>query len=141
MINGSKYDWESITALAPNGIMFNITEINYSDEQEIKEVYGKGSIQAGYGRGNYKASGSLKILLDEWERLASTLGDTIYDHDVFPITVSYAAEGATVTDLLPAIKITKVSTSNSQGSSAAGEKSIDFMITKPIVYNGKSAKA
>lgn len=140
-INGKQYDWEDITISAPQGVMANITDISYSDGQAIGVRYGKGGVPTGYGRQNYEASGSMTIDIEEWERLKKTFGSTLYDHTPFNINVSYAMDGsATITDKLKSIKITKVSTSNSQGGENAGSKSIEFTILKPIEYNGKAAK-
>lgn len=140
-VNGKRYDWEDLAVNLPQGVAVNITSISYSDGQSIALRYGKGGIPHGYGRQNYEGSGSMTIDLEEWERLSPHLGDTIYDHDPFPITSSYADHGSgVVTDKLPAVKITKVSTSNSQGSENAGAKDIEFMCVEPIIYNGKPAK-
>lgn len=140
-VNGKQYDWEDISILGPQGVMANITDISYNDGQSISARYGKGAVPTGYGRQNYEASGSMTIDLEEWERFKRTLGRTVYDHVPFNITVSYAMDGAsTITDKLKSVKITKVSTSNSQGGENAGSKSIEFTILKPIEYNGKAAK-
>jgi hypothetical protein len=140
-INGKRYDWEDITITLPQGAAVNITDISYSDGQAIAVRYGKGGVPRGYGRQNYEASGSMTIDLEEWERLSKGLGDTVYDHEPFSITVSYADSGAgTITDKLNKVKITKLSTSNSQGGENAGAKSVEFTVLEPISYNGKLGK-
>lgn len=141
MINGKRYDWEDLSVNLPQGVAIHLTAISYSDGQSITARYGKGGVVLGYGRNNYEGSGSMTIDIEEWERLKSHLGSTIYDHDPFPITASYANSGmGTITDKLLAVKITKVSTSNSQGSENAGAKDIEFVLIEPINYNGKPAK-
>lgn len=141
MINGKRYDWEDITVVLPTGIAVYITDISYSDSQAATARYGKGGIPKGYGRGNYEASGSMTIDLEEWEKLKLALLPSIYDHIPFNITVSYAETMVpVVTDILPQVKITKVDTSNSQGSENAGAKTIEFAILKPIKYNFIPAK-
>jgi len=141
MINGRKYDWESLTVIGPSGIMFDIEGIDYSDGVEIKERYGKGSVPRGYGNGNYSGEGSLTMNLDEWDRFKVTLLPAIYEHSPFPVIISYANDdNPVVTDKLPFIKIIKVSTSNTQGSDNAGQKKIDFKMLSPIIYNGTPAK-
>lgn len=140
-INGKRYDWEDITINMLHGTAINITDISYSDEQPITLRYGKGSVPQGYGRGNYSSSASFTIDLEEWERMKAQLGTSIYDHEPFAITISYADSGAgTITDKLPMVKITKVSTSNSQGSENSGQRSIEATVLRPIIYNGKAAK-
>jgi hypothetical protein len=144
-INGRLYDWQDITILMPHGEAIGITDISYSDEQPVTARYGKGGKPRGYGRGNYAGSGSFTIDLDEWERLSIALVATgkgsIYDHIPFPIVVSYASDdGIPVTDTIPLVKITKLSTSNKQGSDNVGAKSVEFTILETIVYNGKPSK-
>ena len=39
------------------GLNLQIQSIDYEDELEKEEVYGKGQKPRGYGEGNYKASG------------------------------------------------------------------------------------
>jgi hypothetical protein len=141
-INGKRYDWESVNILMPQGIAIDITDISYSDGQAIAARYGKGAVAQGYGRQNYEGSGSFTIDAEEFERLKLAIRKkSIYDHEPFPIVVNYADEGAPViTDKLPKCKITKISTSNSQGSENAGARSIEYTILEPIDYNGTPAK-
>lgn len=141
MVNGKRYDWQDITILLPSGIAVDITDISYSDSQTVTARYGKGGIPRGYSRGNYEASGSMTIDLEEWEKLKLTLLPSIYDHLPFDITVSYAENHVpVVTDVLPQVKLIKIDTSNSQGNENAGAKKLEFVILKPIKYNFIPAK-
>ena len=111
-INGNYFDWKSIEIqLQPSGVALGVTEINYNDERGIEARYGKGAIPRGFGRKNYKASGSMTLDKDEAETLRKGLGGSFYSDKPFPIIVSYANDDQdTVTDTLPDCMITKVDT-------------------------------
>ncbi len=139
MINGNHYDWESMEINLAGGTAILLTEISYNDERPIDLRYGKGGAPRGYGRGNYKASGSMKMERVEAERMRSALGGSFYS-DTFPIVVSYGNDDMdTVTDTLPRVKITKADTSGKQGDSKVGELSFDFVCLDPISWNGDAA--
>lgn len=139
-INGQLYDWESVSIQLPNGLAVGVTSINYSDERSIEPRYGKGSAPRGYGRKNYKGSGSLELDRDEFKQLQSNLGGSVYKGEPFQIVVSYGDEGMeTVTDTLPAVKITKQDSGASQDDDNAGSVKLDFTCVKPIKWNGTAA--
>ena len=139
-INGNHYDWESVEIQLPNGVAVGITEISYSDERSIEPRYGKGAVPRGYGRKNYKASGSMSLDKDEFERLRENLGGSVYNPTPFSIIVSYANyDQPTVTDTLQDCKITKTDTSAKQDDDNAGAVKLDFVILSPIRWNGAEA--
>jgi len=47
MVNGRKYDWESVEIKLPQGTAIGITEVSYSDEKGLEARYGKGATRAG----------------------------------------------------------------------------------------------
>lgn len=139
-INGNQYDWESVTIQLPNGTAIGVTDISYSDERPVEGRYGKGSLPRGYGRGNYKASGSMEMDLDEAERLLAALGGSYYGAKPFPVVAGYANDDMpAVTDTLPDVKITKVDSGAKQGENNVGVRKFDFVILSPIKWNGKPA--
>lgn len=139
-INGNYYDWESMEIRLPNGVAVGLTEISYNDELPVEARYGKGAKPRGYGRKNYKASGSAAMDRDEFERLRRSVGGSVYRAKPFEIIVSYANEDQpTITDMLPACKITKSDTSGKQEDDNAGVVQIDFEILSPIKWNGAAA--
>ncbi|MCG8643342.1 MAG: hypothetical protein MI862_26685 [Desulfobacterales bacterium] len=139
-INGTSYDWESMEIRLPHGTAVDITEISYSDEKPIEEHYGKGSIPTGYGRKNYKASGSLTLDLQEFEALKSGLDGSIYKAKPVQIVVGYANDDRpTVTDTLPDVKFTKIDTGGKQGDDKVGARKLDFSILSPIKWGDKDA--
>jgi len=139
-VNGVLYDWEGVEIQLPGGVAVGVTEISYSDERGIEPRYGKGSAPRGYGRKNYKASGSMTLDRDEFELLQNALGGSVYKGDPFQIVVSYGNDGlATRTDSLPAVKITKQDSGASQDDDNAGVVKCDFTCIKPIKWNGRDA--
>ncbi|XPV77688.1 MAG: hypothetical protein ACNI27_07155 [Desulfovibrio sp.] len=140
MVNGNQFDWESVEVQLPSGVAVGITDIAYNDERGIEARYGKGSRPRGFGRKNYKASGSITLDRDEAERLRTALGGSFYKGAPFTIVASYANDDQeTITDTLPAVKITKTDTSSAQGNENAGVMKFDLMILKPIKWNGDEA--
>lgn len=67
-VNGKAYDWGDVNLQLP-GLVIEPQEISYDDELEKEVVYGLGSKPRGYGRGNYKASGKLTLLRDDYDAL------------------------------------------------------------------------
>ncbi|MGE4319624.1 MAG: hypothetical protein AB7E96_12070 [Deferribacterales bacterium] len=139
-VNGIQYDWESVEIMMPYGVSIGMTEISYSDERAIEARYGKGSKPRGYGRGNYKASGSITMDKDEFLKLQAACGGSVYDAEPLPILVSYANDDQpTVGDVLPKCVFTKNESSAKQGETTAGEHKLDITILEPIRWNGISA--
>ena len=107
MINGRLYDWEGVEIKTPQGTVTGITDISYNDEKGLEARYGKGAVPRGYGRKNYKGSGSMAMDRDAFEDLKKALGGSVYKKP-FQVVVSYASEDApTVTDTLPDVMVTK----------------------------------
>jgi len=119
MINGKYYDWEDVSINFAHGPLIDVQSIEYSDEQETEEVYGKGSKPRGYGHGNYKASGKVTFTREEYDRLivwAKTQGRPLYDLNYFNATVSFADDGTQAhTDTLQECKFNKRSFKAKQG--------------------------
>lgn len=73
-VNGKAYDWGDVDLKIP-GLNIQVQEISYDDELEMEEVYGSGSKPRGYGTGNYKASGKLSMLRDDYDDLLAYRGN------------------------------------------------------------------
>jgi hypothetical protein len=139
-INGNLYDWESVEIQLPNGTAIGVADISYNDERPVEARYGKGSVPRGFGRKNYKASGSMELDLDEAERLRKALGGSVYVGAPFNIVVSYANDDMPrVTDTLPDCKITKKDSGAKQGDENVGVRKLDFEILSPIKWGGTPA--
>ena len=138
-INGNKYDWESVEIQGPHGTFIDVTEISYNDERPIEPSYGRGSIPQGYGRKNYKATGSLTILRSEYDALRQACGGSTYTKEPLQIVVSYAnSDQATVTDTLQGVHLT-----NPDGSATQGEEKVEmklaFASLSPHKWGGVAA--
>jgi hypothetical protein len=137
-VNGKAYDWGDVDIKIP-GLVVVVKEISYDDEQDMEEVYGKGNKPRGYGTGNYKASGKLTMLRDDYNDFLAwckSKGVPFYKLDIPSIVVSYASEGdRTRIDELRKVKITKRSNKASQGDKSL-TIDLDLMIVGGIVQDG-----
>lgn len=80
-VNGKNYDWGDVDVKFP-GLVLVVQEISYDDEQDMEESYGRGYKPRGFGKGNYKASGKLSMLRDDYEDLLAfckARGVSFYD--------------------------------------------------------------
>lgn len=137
-VNGKAYSWADVDVKLP-GLVLNVQEISYDDEQEMEEVYGKGNKPRGYGVGNYKASGKMSLLRDDYEDvLAYCKAKKVSFHnlEIPSIVVSYANEGdRTRIDELQKVKFIKRSNKAAQGDKSL-TVDIDLMIVGGIVQDG-----
>ncbi len=137
-VNGRAYGWGDVDVKIP-GLVITVQEISYDDEQEMEEVYGKGYKPRGYGTGNYKASGKISMLRDDYDDFLAwckAKGVPFFKLDIPSIVVSYANEGErTHIDELKKVKITKRSNKASQGDKSL-TVDLDLMIVGGIVQDG-----
>lgn len=137
-VNGKAYDWGDVDLKLP-GIVTQIEEISYDDELEKELIYGHGKLPRGYGTGNYKPSGKISMLRDDYEAIleyCNNNGIKFYDLTFPKIVVSYASEnGKTATDVLNNVSFAKRSM-----KAANGDKSfkvdLDLIIAGTIDWNG-----
>lgn len=140
-VNGKSYDWGDVNLQLP-GVVIEPQEISYDDELEKEVAYGRGSKPRGYGRGNYKASGKLTLLRDDYDVLL----DYCKQQNVaffaleFPkVIVSYANEGdRTRQDVLNRVSFTKRSNKAAQGDKSL-KVDLDLMIAGMIEHDGVAA--
>lgn len=101
MINGVQYSWEGKTVKMPHGTLIDITNLTYKDSRPVNRLRGKGSRTRGYSRGPYEAEGTVEMRREEYERMAASYPNGVYDGKPVPITASYAKDGGpTITDTL-----------------------------------------
>ena len=121
------------------GLVLQLQEISYDDEQEKEETYGKGSMPRGYGTGNYKASGKISMLRDDYDDLldyCKSKGLAFYKLEIPSIVVSYANDGGrTRIDELKKVHFSKRSNKASQGDKSL-TVDIDLMIVGGIIQDG-----
>lgn len=138
LINGKAYDWGDVSLKLP-GLDLVVQEISYDDELETEEAYGYGSMPRGYGNGNYKASGKLSLLRDDYDALLDYCKsqNIPFFRLVAPsIVVGYADEGSrTRIDELKKVKFTKRSTKAAQGDKSI-KVDLDFMVVGGISHDG-----
>jgi len=147
LVNGKMFDWGDITiSLLPlTPVIFTAQSISWDEELEAEAVYGKGRVPVGYGKGNWKTTGKIELLKNEFEALAliaphgilnldprNTLINALYSNSfdgMIPLT----------TTTLSGIRFTKISESASQGDKDL-KVSLDFLILSNITRNGKGAR-
>ena len=137
-VNGQTYGWGDVDVKIP-GLVLVVQEISYDDEQEMEELYGKGASPRGYGTGNYKASGKISMLRDDYDDLLAYCKAkklSFYKLDIPSIVVSYANEGSrTIIDELKKVKFVKRSNKAAQGDKSL-TVDIDLMILGGIIQDG-----
>ena len=137
-VNGKAYDWGDVDVKLP-GLVLDVQEISYDDEQDMEEVYGRGNKPRGFGTGNYKASGKISLLRDDYDALldyCKASGLPFYGMEIPSIVVSYANAGArTKIDELKRVKFTKRANKAAQGDKSL-TVDIDLMIIGGIIPDG-----
>lgn len=137
-VNGKVYDWGDVDWKFP-GLTVEIQEISYDDEQEKEVVYGKGNLPRGWGSGNYKASGKVSMLRDDYD----AFNDYCRKNSIpfytllFPkVVVSYAeAEGSIRTDVLNNVSFSKRSIKAAQNDKSI-KVELDLIIAGTIEWDG-----
>lgn len=137
-VNGKAYDWGDVDIRIP-GLVLVVQEISYDDELEKEPAYGKGPKPRGYGTGNYKASGKISLLRDDYDDLVDYCkanGTPLYKLQIPKLVVSYANEGEeTVIDVLNRVSFSKASHKAAQSDKSL-KVDIDLMIAGVIERNG-----
>lgn len=137
-VNGKAYDCGDVDVKVP-GLVLNVQEISYDDELEMEEVYGRGNKPRGYGTGNYKASGKISMLRDDYDDFLAwckAKGVPFYKVDIPSVVVSYANEGErTRIDELKKVKISKRSNKAAQGDKKL-TVDLDLMIFGGVIQDG-----
>lgn len=140
-VNGKNYDWGDVDVKFP-GLVLVVQEISYDDEQDMEESYGRGYKPRGFGKGNYKASGKLSMLRDDYEDLLAfcrAKGVSFYDLELPSIVVSYADNGKAIsTDELKKVRPIKRTHKAAQGDKSLSVD-VDLMIVGGIITNGVQA--
>ena len=137
-VNGINYGWGDVDVKLP-GLNLVVQEISYDDEQEMEESYGKGYRPRGYGKGNYKASGKMSMLRDDFDDVldyCKATGKSFYNVELPSVIVSYGNPGGrTRIDELKRVVFVKRSHKAAQGDKTL-TVDIDFMIVGGIVEDG-----
>ena len=138
IVNGKCYDWGDVDVKIP-GMTFEPQEISYDDELEKEEAYGYGHKPRGYGRGNYKASGKISMLRDDYQAVldyCKANGVKFYGLELPSVVVSYADDGGQARqDELKKVHFVKRSHKAAQGDKSL-KVDIDLMIVGGIIEDG-----
>ena len=138
IINGKVYDWGSINIEIP-GLSIEAQSIDYDDELESELVYGRGMLPRGYGNGNYKASGKISLLRDDYNDIldyCKQKGIPFYKLVIEKIIVSYANEGqATRSDVINKVKFSKRTNKAANGDNSF-KVDLDLLVMGKIVQDG-----
>lgn len=137
-VNGINYGWGDVDVKLP-GLKPVVQEISYDDEQDMEESYGQGNKPRGYGKGNYKASGKITMLRDDYDDLldyCKAKGISFYGMKFPSVVVSYANQG----DRTRIDELKLVIPQSRSFKAAQGDKTlsvdIDLMIVGGIVQDG-----
>lgn len=137
-INGINYGWSDISVKLP-GLELSLQSIDYGDEVEKEASYGSGAVPKGYGRGNYKATCKMGMLLDdyeEFERYISSSGQKLYEMMIPKVVVNYANDGGRIrTDVINKVTITKVDNKAAQNDKTL-PVDIECLVVGTIVRGG-----
>lgn len=137
-VNGINYGWGDVDVKIP-GLNLVVQEISYDDEQEMEESYGRGNRPRGYGKGNYKASGKMSMLRDDYDDVLDYCKATsrpFYGVELPSVVVSYGNPGGrTRIDELKRVVFVKRSHKAAQGDKTLSVD-IDLMIVGGIVEDG-----
>ncbi len=138
LVNGKAYDWADVNLFLP-GLVIEPQEISYEDELEKELAYGLGSRPRGYGRGNYKATGKLSLLRDDYDALldhCKQQGTAFFSLEFPKVVVSYANEGDAIRqDVLNRVSFTKRSNKAAQGDKNL-KVDLDLMIAGMVEHDG-----
>jgi hypothetical protein len=95
MINGNVYDWASVKVSMLDALVINVSNIDYSEAQEMELIYGAGVNPVGRGYGNFVPEATITLRMEELESLrnVSPTGK-IQDIPDFNIQVSYIPDSA-----------------------------------------------
>lgn len=121
MIQGKYFSWEDLNVVFPYGRSWSLQEASWDDEKGIEAIYGIGSKPIAYARDNWKGSGKVTMLTEEYLLLidyANAQGSKsgIYGIKPFDIILNFANDDESPhTIVLSQVVFTKKSRKASQG--------------------------
>lgn len=134
-INGIEYSYASIRAKINGSVYFDIKSINYDDGLEPGITRGTSTLPQGATAGEWTGTADFEMGRTEGQALIDDLGDG-FGRVVFSIVVQYEDDGMDViTDELPAVRIKRVTKSNTQGTDGLVMK-FDLHLLRPIKHGG-----
>lgn len=137
LINGHEYCWADIVVNVYGTPVTGITGIEYSDDQEVVDVYGAGRYPVSRSKGRITCTGKISLLASEVNALTKkTSNGRLQDLPPFDIIVSYIPDdgGAVVTDKIRNCQFKKNERSWSEGDTS---KSVDLDLAVSHIEWGK----
>jgi hypothetical protein len=121
LINGKSYEWSDITLNIMGVPIVGITNIEYSETQDMMNIYGAGRRPVSRGYGKIETEAKITLLMEEIENIMSVAPNRlIMDIPEFDITVAFTDDA-----LQPRVHILKnVRFKNNGRTSATGDQSI-----------------
>lgn len=90
LINGQEYSWGDIQCAIAGVVLVGIRGIEYTDEQEMEEIYGAGNRPVARGYGRISCTGKITLLEKEARAIQSSAIDgRLQSIAPFDIIVSY----------------------------------------------------
>jgi hypothetical protein len=120
-LNGVFYNWARTEWNFAGVKSVGIKSMDWDDELEREYVYGAGSAPLGTAEGNYKPSWKATVLLEDFQDVVlPQLGNVLYEHEPFDITVMYSKKGGSVVRRdIKGIRVTKITEKGAQGDKEA----------------------
>jgi hypothetical protein len=119
LINGVAYTHADIKLVLLGVPIIEVTEINYSDTQDVELNYGTGNEPTSRGFGNVNPTASITISKKEYDRVRAVApGGRIQNIPEFPVGINYTTEAGEFTrDRLNRAKFKGADQSSSQNDS------------------------
>lgn len=121
LINGKSYEWSDITLNIMGVPIVGITSLEYSDKQDMTNIYGAGRMPVSRGYGKIETEAKITLLMEEVENIMAVapLG-RLQDIPEFDISVMYLDAA-----LIPRKhKLRNVRFKDNKRSSSTGNQSI-----------------
>lgn len=121
---GKLAGWNSVTSNMMGRDPEGITEIEYSDNKDKENHYGKGGYPIGRGEGNYSAKAAVTLLIEESNAIQKSLprGKRLVDILPFDWVVEYEYQGMKYKDIIRNCEFTGRSVAVKQGDKTIANK-------------------
>lgn len=116
LINGKAYDYTQISIAILGGVIYGVTDISYTEEQEKTNNFGTGNRPVSRGQGAIDASGSMTISMNDVEALREVSPNrSLLQLPAFDIVVVFGNSQAVRKHVLKNVEFTNDGVETSQG--------------------------
>lgn len=142
LINGVRHSWAEVEIRVLNSIILGCTKIDYSDKLDPVAVRGAGSNIIAWTVGMQETSGSITLLLEEFNTLVNELSriNTAWKLSTFDIIVSYDGSGSglsTIVDTIQGCRISEPKIGTTESGSADPMTRECSLFHMGVLWNGK----